>query len=188
MASTRLVLNRYATALFQLAHEHGTTEQVEAELVDLDAVLSENADLRHNLANPRIGRDAKKKILMQVMGGGVSDLLRRTVMLLVDKGRAGLLHEFAEVFEAVAMEASGRAVAQVASASPLDDGARNRLREQLKRITGKDVSLTESVDESLLGGLRVIVGSRMIDGSLRRRLELIQARLLQAPVRGASAD
>lgn len=188
MASSQLVLNRYANALFQLAHEQGTTEQVEAGLMDLDAVLRENEALRGQLGNPRIGRDAKRSILLQVMGDGVNDLLRRTVLLLVDKGRAGLLPSFAEVFNAVAMEASGRAVAQVTSATPLDDGARVKLREQLSRITGKTVSLTETVDESLLGGLRVVIGSRMIDGSLRRRLEQLQAQLLQAPVTGLTGS
>ena len=188
MASSNLVLNRYATALYQLAHEHGTTEQVEAELVDLDAVLQDNEGLRAQLGNPRLGRDAKRAVMLQIMGDGVSDLLRRTVMLVVDKGRAGLLPDFAAVFNAVAMKASGRVVAQVTSATPLDDGARLKLREQLARITGKSVSLAESVDESLLGGLRVVIGSAMIDGSLSRRLQLLQAQLLQAPVAGVAGD
>ncbi len=184
MASTQLILNRYATALYQLAHEHGTTEQVEAELVDLEAVLAENEELRNQLGNPRLGRGAKRSILLQIMGDGVSDLLRRTVLLLIDKGRGGFLADFTAVFNSVAMEASGRVVAKVTSASTLDEAARSQLREQLGRITGKSVSLSEDVDPSLLGGLRVIIGSRMIDGSLRRRLELIQSRLLQTPITG----
>lgn len=188
MASTQLILNRYAKALYQLAHEHGTTEQVEAGLVDLDAVLKENADLQGQLSNPRLGRDAKRSILLQIMGDGVSDLLRRTVLLLVDKGRAGLLSGFNDVFNAVAMEASGHVVARVTSATPLDDGARMTLREQLSRITGKTVSITEDVDASLLGGVRVIIGSRMIDGSLSRRLQLLQAQLLQTPITGVTGS
>ena len=186
MASSHLVLQRYATALYQLASEHGTTEQVEAELVDLDATLAENTDLRGHLANPRVGRDVKRNILLQLMGPGVSDLTRRSVLLLVDKGRAGLLAEFAAAFNEVAMEASGRAVAEVTSASPLDDATRNSLRARLESLTGQTITLTESVDESLLGGLRVVLGSRMIDGSLRRRLTDIESKLLGAPL--ASQD
>jgi len=182
MASARLVLQRYAVALYQLAHEHGTTEQVEAELMDLDAMLAADVGLREHLANPRLGRDVKHRILLQLMGARVSDLLRRTVLLLVDKGRAGLLPEFAEAFNEVAMKASGREVAQVTSAVPLDEAGRRALRERLERLTGKRITLSEAVDGSLLGGLRVVLGSRMIDGSLRRRLQDIEQKMLRAPL------
>jgi len=182
MASAQLVVSRYATALYQLAHEHGTTEQVEAELVDLDAVLKENPSLRGQLENPRLGREAKHNILLQIMGERVSDLLRRTVLLLVDKGRAGLLPEFAAVFNEVAMKASGQVVAKVTAAHPLDEETRRQLRDQLTALTGNTIHFEESVDPELLGGLRVVIGSRMIDGSLARRLTDIQTNLLQAPL------
>ncbi|MCB9899200.1 MAG: ATP synthase F1 subunit delta [Planctomycetes bacterium] len=186
MTSADLILRRYATALYELAHEAGVTETVEAELGDLDAVLAENPDLRTELANPRLGRDRKRAILEQVMGPSVSELLSHTVLLLSDKGRAGLLPGFGRVFDEVARAASGREIAKVESAVPLGDDVRARLKTQLARITGKDITLVESVEASLLGGIRVTIGSRMIDGSLKRRLEMLQDSLLTAPLASRS--
>lgn len=182
MASNALILHRYATALYELAHAAGVTEQVEAELADLHTMLTANPALRAELANPRRGRDKKRAILARLLGERVSRLTSRTVFLLCDKGRAGLLPEFAPVFDAVARARSGRAIAKVESAMPLGDDQRSRLRAQLARITGKDITLQESVEESLLGGVRVTIGSRMIDGSLVRRLEMLQDTLLSAPL------
>jgi F-type H+-transporting ATPase subunit delta len=182
MASGTVVLQRYANALLELARDAGTQEQVEAELGALDEMLAENADLRANLGNPRITREVKRNVLIALLGDGASDLVKRTVLLLADKGRAGLLPEFAAVFNEVAMKAAGRAIARVETATPLDDEQRNHIRENLSRVTGQEVSLDETVEESLLGGLRVTIGSRMIDGSLKRRLEKLQDQMLRAPL------
>jgi len=182
MASGTVILQRYAHALLDLAREAGVQEQVEAELQDLHAMLAENEGLRANLADPRITREVKRNVLTTLLGAGASDLVRRTVLLLASKGRAGLLPEFAGVYDEVAMKAAGRAVARLQTAVALDDSQRTRIREALGRLTGLEVSLDESVDESLLGGLRVTVGSRMIDGSLRRRLASLQDQMLRAPL------
>jgi F-type H+-transporting ATPase subunit delta len=182
MASSRLILLRYASALHALSHERGITETIEAELVDLEATLFENPELRRQLDNPRLGREVKRSVMRQLMGEGVSDLLRRTVLLLVDKGRAGLLGEFTGVFNEVAMQASGRQIAHVTSAAALDDASRTALRLRLEQITGQSISLSETVDDGLLGGLSVVIGSRMIDGSLKRRLQDLSNKMLQVPL------
>lgn len=186
MASTRLIVHRYARALHDLASKAGLLEQVEAQLGDLSANLAGSDELRHELANPRLGRDTKKAILSQLLGDGADDTLRRTVMLMADKGRAGLLLELQPAFDEIAMSASGRAVASVTSATPLDDAVRTRLTAQLGGLTGKHITLEETVDESLLGGISVRIGSRMIDGSLKRRLEMFEHTMLGAHIALAS--
>ena len=182
MASSYLIVQRYAQALLDLAREQGTSEQVEAELGALDGMLAENADLRRQLGNPRLGRDVTKRILADLIGDAPNDLLRRTLMLMADKGRAGLLPEFASAYNEVAMIAAGRQIAKVASAAPLDDQMRGGLKARLEALTGKEIIISESVDESLLGGLRVTIGSRMIDGSLKRRLAVLETNMLNAPL------
>ena len=172
MASSHLVVQRYAQALLDLAREKGTSEQVEAELGALDGMLTENDELRRQLANPRLGRGAKKRIITELLGDAANDLLRCTLLLMADKGRAGLLPDFAAAYNEAAMEAAGRQVATIETAVPLDDATRTHLKTQLSALTGKEILMQETVDEELLGGLRVIIGSRMIDGSLKRRLEL----------------
>jgi F-type H+-transporting ATPase subunit delta len=186
MASTRLIVNRYAQALHALASEAGLLEQVEAQLVDLAANLASSDDLRRQLANPRLGRETKKAVLNQVLGDNADDTLRRTVMLMTDKGRAGLLPDLQPAFDEIARAASGRVVAAVSSAIPLDDALRERLSAQLGSLTGKQITLEETVDESLLGGISVRIGSRMIDGSLKRRLEVLELKMLGAHIAQAS--
>ena len=184
MASSTSILRRYALAMFDLASEAGVVEQVEAELRDLDALFRENDELRRQMANPRLTNTTKKAVLTQLLGAANTDVLRRTVLLMADKGRADLLPELGDSFQEVAMEASGRAIAQVVTATPLDDAARGQLVEQLGALTGKQITLQESVDEALLGGVRVTIGSHMIDGSLKRRLEGIEHSLLNASLAG----
>lgn len=184
MASTTLILRRYALAMYGLASEAGVVEQVEAELRDLDGLFRQSEDLRQQMANPRLTSTTKKAVLTQLLGAANTDVLRRTVLLMTDKGRANLLVDLAPVFEEVAMEAGGRAVARVTTATPLDDAARSQLMESLAALTGKQITLEESVDETLLGGVRVMIGSHMIDGSLARRLEGIEHSLLNASLAG----
>ena len=186
MASAELIVQRYAQALHALATGSGLHEQVEAQLTDLDTMLADNVDLRRQLDDPRLGRQAKKAVLRQLLGDACCDVLRNTVLLMTDKGRAGLLPVLRGAYDRIAMAAAGRAVAHVQTAAPLDDATRSRLLEQLAAATGKSISIRETVDESLIGGLRVIIGSRMIDGSLKRRLESIQDKLLAVPLEPAS--
>lgn len=187
MAGSDAILNRYATALHALARQAGIQEQIEAQLLDFDHALAGNESLRKTLENPRRTRAEKRRVLAAVLGDATTPLLRNTVLLMADKGRAALLPGFARVYGDVAMAAAGRQVAKVTSAAPLDDDTRRRLKEQLERLTGKTITLEERLDESLLGGLRVVVGSQMIDGSLRRRLQNLENTLLRVPLAGAQS-
>ncbi len=182
---------RYAQALHQLAEQDGVVERVMGELDGLHQTVEHNEELRLHLTSPQLGRASKKRLVQGVLdhgpeGDGAHDLVRRTIGLLVDRGRASLVGDLGPVFHATAMVAAGKLVAQVTSATPLDAGQRARLVEQLGALTGKTISLEESVDPGLLGGVSIIMGSKMIDGSLRRHLETLQDRLLRAPVGAAT--
>lgn len=182
MASAEVIVHRYAQALHALAGEAGLREQVEVQLVALHEVLSANPDVPRQLANPRVGRSAKEAVLTALLGPAVCDVLRSTVLLMNAKGRSGLLTLLRGAYEGIAMAAEGRVVARVVSAAPLDAATRSALASQLAAATGQRVTLDESVDASLLGGLAVTIGSRRIDGSLKRRLDLLQQRMLAAPL------
>lgn len=182
MASSRLILLRYAKALHELASEAGAVDAVTAGLADLTESINCDEQMGRMLASPRLARERKRGLLLALLGAGSQDLVRRTVLLLADKGRAGAVAELAAVFETVAMEAAGRVVARVESAAPLDDELRSRLLRELEALTGKTVTLDETVVQSLLGGFRVVLGSRMIDGSLKRRLQRMNETLLDVPL------
>lgn len=179
-----MILRRYAEALLALAQQARAVEAVQRDLDGLGASIAQQAGLVQRLASPRLTRANKRELLLAVLGAGRHDLVRRTVLLLVDKGRAELVPELAAVFDAAAKEAAGHTTAHVTSATPLDAEVRSRLVERLAARTGRKITLDEHVDAELLGGLRVVIGSRMIDGSVKRRLDELRARLLRVPVVG----
>ncbi len=182
MTASSLVLDRYARALHELAVAAGDVAAVGRSLSALAETIEENPELAGHLHSPQLTRDSKKRMLLGVLGDDVDDLARRTVLLLADRGRAGAVGELAHAWNHIVMETEGRQVAQVTSAVPLDDETRARLLRQLGTITGKTISLTEAVDPDLLGGVRILLGSKMIDGSLRRRLESLGESLIRAPL------
>jgi len=177
-----MILRRYAQALLQLATTAGAVERVQRDLSALAAKIRADEGLARRLASPRVTRAQKRELLATALGAGKRDLVRSTVLLLVDKGRAALVPELAEVFEDAAREAAGQAVAQVTSAVPLEPALRASLIERLSATSGRTITLEERVDAELLGGLRVVIGSSMIDGSVKRRLEELRARLLKVPL------
>lgn len=182
MASEQGVLHRYAGALHALAVEAGVSDRVGADLDDLSAAIAASPELRGQLDSPRLPRERKRALVTALCAGRAHDLVRRTALLAVDKGRAGQLHELAAVYAEVARRASGRVVAQVASAQPLDATTRTGLVAALSRLTASAVELDEKIDGELVGGLRVTVGSRMLDGTVAARLERLRARLLAVPL------
>ena len=119
MANTQ-VLHRYAHALYELASAAGEVDRVADELAVLRGHVLGNEELRLHLGSPRLTRASKQRLLLGVMGMDLSDLTRRVISLLVDKGRAVDAADLGPVFTDVAMVAAGRAVAQVTSATPLE--------------------------------------------------------------------
>jgi len=187
------ILLRYARALHELAAASGQAERVEGELEVVALQFREHPELRAQMANPRLSRGDKRAILTGLLQSlaldePIGDLVRRTLLLLVDRGRASILHGLADVYETVAMEAAGRVRARVETARPLDDELRARLVAQLETVTGRQVELAETVEDSLLGGMRIFLGSRMIDGSVRGRLESLTEQMLRAPLVAAASN
>ncbi len=185
MSSGNLVLQRYATALLELATAAGATERVQADLAALTARIMEDPAMGRRLASPRLTRQAKRALLQSLLAADGNDLVRRTVLLLTDKGRAAMVADLSAVFTAVAMTAAGRAVGFVSTPAPLDDTTKLALAQRLGAITGLKVTLEERVEPELVAGMRVVVGSQMIDGTVKTRLERIREALLAVPLPAA---
>jgi F-type H+-transporting ATPase subunit delta len=167
----------YAQAIFQIAEAEGALEAVENELYTFAKAVEQQSQLRDALTDPALPADRKKAVLHDILGDRAS---RHTVSILgflVDQGRTrelgGIIAELAKV----AAERRSRAVAEVRSAIPLDEEHRRRLTEALERATGKKLELKVLVDPTVVGGLVARVGDQVIDGTVRRRLELARERL-----------
>lgn len=165
------VAGRYASALFELASETKQAAEVEKDLQTFQALLDESADFSRMVRSPVIPADEQSKALAAILGkAGVGALTQNFIKLIAKNRRLFAVADMIKAFRAIAAKARGEVSAEVASAVALSDAQVQALKETLKASVGKDVTLAAKVDPSLLGGLVVKMGSRMIDSSLKTKL------------------
>jgi len=166
---------RYATAVFDLSKEAKSLKALESDVDALDAALTASADLRTVITSPVISRTEQAAAIGAVAAKmGLSPTVANTLALLAQNRRLFVLpHLLADLRLRIAEE-KGEVTAEVASASKLTAAQAKQLAETLKASVGKTVKLNATVDESLIGGLVVKVGSKMIDTSIRSKLASLQ--------------
>lgn len=173
-----VLARRYARAVIDLAREKGVVAEVGSDLARIAALFEESAIVVHAFADPTVAHDVKEKVLEQVLAqGGLQDLTKRFVHILLSRGRVLGIGEIARAYQELADAMANRIRARVVSASALEKSEEERLRAALARISGKEVVLKVEVDEGLLGGLVAYVGSHVYDGSLSNQLQRIRDRL-----------
>ncbi|HEY1722746.1 MAG TPA: F0F1 ATP synthase subunit delta [Magnetospirillaceae bacterium] len=166
------IAQRYAAALFELAEEKGELDKVAGDLRDLRKMLAESADLRRMIANPVIDRKQRLKAIEEIAKrSGFSQLTANFMGVLIHNGRLFALDATVGAFLALLAAKRGELTAQVSSAAPLAESQIAAVSAALKKALGRAVTLESTVDPSLIGGLVVKVGSRMIDGSLKTKLQ-----------------
>lgn len=173
------VTNVYAQALFEAARESGTLEATGADLESFVAAMREAKDLTAILYNPRVGANAKKKIVSELTTGG-DPMFMNGVKLLIDKGHAPLLMDFNERFQQLLKKEQGLIEVEITSAIELPEEARAKIRKRIEEATSKKVEIRETVDADIVGGLVLRFGDIIVDGSLKSRLEQLRSRLVQA--------
>jgi len=172
------VAGRYAAALFELAEERKNLDDIAADAASIRAMLAESADLRRLVASPVIGRDDQGAAIAAVLEkAGVSELTRNFVGVVAKNRRLFALDGMCVAFRDLLASRRGEMTAEVASAQPLTDAQRAALEQELRTAMGSKVTLDASVDASLLGGMIVKVGSRMVDSSLKTKLQRLELSL-----------
>jgi F-type H+-transporting ATPase subunit delta len=167
----------YAQALFAVAEAEEALEAVEDELFRFARALERETRLREVLTDPALPPERKKAVLSEVLGDRANPHTVNLLGFIVEQGRAKEVGAIADELAAVAAERRQAAVAEVRTAVPLDQEYRERLTEALQKATGKRIELKVVVDPSVIGGVVARVGDQVIDGSIRRRLELARERL-----------
>ncbi|WP_289087353.1 MULTISPECIES: F0F1 ATP synthase subunit delta [Roseobacteraceae] len=169
------IAERYATAVFEIVKEAGELPALEGNLDDLSAALAESADLRDLLVNPVYSRDAQGAAIKAVASKmGLMPAMTNVLGLMASKRRLFVVPQMVtRLREMIAVE-KGEVTAEVTSAQALTDAQAAQLADALKAKVGKDVKISATVDESLIGGLVVKVGSKMIDTSIRSKLDSLQ--------------
>jgi F-type H+-transporting ATPase subunit delta len=175
------IADRYATAVFELAQGDGGLDGLERDVDALSEALGESEDLRRVIRSPIYSRAEQEAAIGAVAGKiGLSETMTRTLRLMATKRRLFVLPQLLTALRHRLADARGEVTAEVVSASPLSDEQRRRLAETLKQQAGRDVRIDMSVDEGLIGGMRVRLGSKMIDTSIRSKLDAIQNMMREA--------
>lgn len=169
---------RYAGALFELANDQGQLEQVETDLTGFQALLADSSDLKRLVDSPVFtSEDQVKAISALCEKAGISTLTANFLQVIAKNRRLSAIPQMISAFKALAANSRGEVTASVTTAQALSDEQEAELKEALSQSAGKSVQLDITVDPSILGGLIVKIGSRMVDSSLRTKLSAIRAGL-----------
>jgi len=175
------VSGRYATALFELARDEKSIDPVKADLDKFEALLSASADLKRLVRSPVFSADAQLKALTAVLDkAGVTGIAANFLKVLTRNRRLFAIADVIRAFRALVAKFKGEATADVTVAERLSDRNLDALKTALKSVTGKDVALNVNVDPAIIGGLVVKLGSRIVDSSLRTKLNSIKHAMKEA--------
>lgn len=173
MSSEELVTG-YAEALFKVVQAEGELDRVEDELFRFGKLLEKNHELKQALSDQGIDKAQREKVLEELLADRVSPHTLGLLGFIVAQGRARQLPQILEGLSRLAAEARQSVVAEVRTAVPLDGKQLNALTKALSKATGKNVTVKQLVDPSVIGGVVAKVGDTVIDGSIRRRLEQLK--------------
>lgn len=177
--SVETIARRYAGALADVVTKTNETETVRAELRIWEQMIGGNAELAYAFANPAIQHVDKEKVLESLLAkSGPSRTTANFLRVLLRNGRLTDLAAINERFDIELEERSNISSALVTSARELDDNERAELKANIEKLTGKQVKLEFTINESLIGGIVTRLGSTVYDGSVKTQLENLKERLV----------
>jgi F-type H+-transporting ATPase subunit delta len=173
---------RYATALFELARDEKSVDAVKADMDKLDALLTDSPDLLRLVRSPVFGAEEQTRALAAVLDkAGITGLAAKFLKLVASNRRLFAVRDMIRGFRALVAKHRGEVTAEVVVAEKLSDAHLDALKGALKSVTGgKAVDLNVKVDPAIIGGLTVKLGSRMVDSSLRTKLNSIKHAMKEA--------
>ena len=176
MAEPSTIARPYAEAAFSLADGAGELAEWSTALANLAAVAAD-ARMRAVIADPNLSPAKVAGLILSILGGKLSGDAENFVRVLADNARLGVLDEIRQQFEALKNEREGVAEAEVVSAFEMDEAQLRDLVARLEKRTGKKVKARVTVDRDLIGGVKVVLGDKVIDGSARAQLGALEVAL-----------
>lgn len=168
----------YAEALLDLSVLNNSLKEMTHDMTVVSQLWARSSDLKTFLSNPLITRDNKKSVLKELLKEDIEAKTLTFLMLLVDRGRIGIVDGIAQKFLELSFKKDSIEIAKVTSSIELSTQQQKNLAEKLKTITGaKQIKLALKVDPSLIGGFTVEIGSKLIDTSIRGQLRQISSLL-----------
>jgi len=164
------IASRYAEALFEAAQAEREIDEVLEQFSVIGTLVREHPELRELLFNPDVDPDQKVGIMDRILKGSWSELVKSFFHMVVALGRAEVLPEMVQAFQALVDRERGELRVTVRSAHPLPEAVLSRLRTRLEHRERKHIHLKTELAPELIGGLQVLLDHRVIDGSVQRRL------------------
>jgi len=173
---------RYAHALFELARDEKAIDVVKQDLERFDAMVTESPDLDRLVRSPVFGADEQLKALSAVLDkAGIKGLASNFLRVITTNRRLFAVRGMIRAYRALVSQHKGEVAAEVTVAEKISDKNMDALKSALKSVTGgKDIDLNINIDPAIIGGLVVKVGSRMVDSSLRTKLNSIKIAMKEA--------
>ena len=173
---------RYGNALFELARDSKAVDAVKADLERFDALIADNPDLNRMVRSPVFGADEQLRALAAILDkAGIKGLAANFLRVITTNRRLFAVRDMIRAYRVLAARQKGEVTAEVTVAEPLSDKNIGALKDALKSVTGgKDIDFDMNVDPAIIGGLIVKVGSRMVDSSLRTKLNAIKFAMKEA--------
>ena len=169
------IASRYATAVFDIAKEGKDIKALESDVAALEAAMTESVDLRTLLTSPLYSREEQSAAITAIAKKmNLSNTTSNVLALLASKRRLFVMPQLIAVLQDMLAEERGEVTAEVTTAKKLTKAQADKLAKTLKAQVGNDVTIKETVDESIIGGLIVKVGSKMIDTSIASKLNALQ--------------
>lgn len=175
-----IVGKRYAKALINLAGSNKDIEKAGNELQEIAEVFQQSPELQSVIQEPKLNRSMKVSVIEAILKKMKCDeLVNRFCRFLTFKNRFNIISDISAAYNEIASERLGKATANVVVAQKLTTKEEKKLQKQLSEFTGKSIALSVSVDESIIGGAITTIGSQVLDGSIRNKLNLIRETIVK---------
>ena len=175
------VAGRYANALYELAQQEKSVDSIQSDLDRFEAMITDSPDLDRLVRSPAFTSEEQTRAVAAILKKAeIGGLAANFIKLVTANRRLFALRGIITTFRALVARNRGETTAEVTVAEPLSDAHLASLKDALKQVTGKDVALDVKVEPAIIGGLTVKVGSRMIDASLRTKLNAIKFAMKEA--------
>jgi F-type H+-transporting ATPase subunit delta len=168
------VAGRYSSAMYDLASDANAVDQIEEELKAIATIIDENDNLKQILYHPQVAASDKRGLMDDIFKDKVLPLTNSFMALLIDRRRETFLNDIVAEFVARANKDRNVVEAKVSSAVDLLDNEKDSIEQLLTKITGKKVQSSFAIEPSLVGGVLVHIGDKVIDGSIKARLDTMR--------------
>lgn len=173
----KLVAKTYATALFEVAIESNQLDQIGNELEYIDRTFTQYPEFYELYKTPQISSDEKKQIIAKVFQQEISPEVMNFLKIILDKRRTRVFEDITKEYQRLANAHNNIVEAVAITAVPMPDADKLALETKLSEITGKFVRLENKIDDSIIGGILVRIGDKVIDGTIQSRLNVLQESL-----------